>query len=454
MAKITVSDKPLAINPLKVGQSAGAALAFLGLARTMPLEHGARGCAAFSKLFFMRHFREPIALQTTAMEVTTVVLGADANVVEALKTIALRNRPELIGLISTSLAETQGADILRTIKAFREIAPEHAAISIVPVSATDTHGSLETGFARALEAIIQTLVPQSHVPGRLPRQVNVLASHMLTPGDIEAIREWVESFGLSAVILPDLGDSLDGHFIPEGYLPLSYGGTRREDIARMGESVATFVIGASLARAADLLKTRTGVPDIRFDGLTGLDACDAFTLKLSEISGQAVPARLERQRSQLLDALVDSQFQIGAARIGVAADGDLLAALLPFLQGAGAEICAAVTAVACPVLERLPVEEVLVGDLFDFERIAAGVELLIGNSHVAAAAARLRVPLIRAGFPQYDFAGGHARQWVGYRGTRQILFDLVNALTGWSESIPPYRARLRQRDSAREKIAL
>ena len=35
-------------------------------------------------------------------------------------------------------------------------------------------------------------------------RVNVLASAMLTPGDIEAIREWTEAFGLYAIVVPDL----------------------------------------------------------------------------------------------------------------------------------------------------------------------------------------------------------------------------------------------------------
>ena len=42
---------------------------------------------------------------------------------------------------------------------------------------------------------------------------------------------------------------------------------------------------------------------------------------------------------------------------------------------------------------------------------------------------RLGVPLLRAGFPQYDLLGGYQRLWVGYRGTRQALFDLSNLMT-------------------------
>ena len=57
------------------------------------------------------------------------------------------------------------------------------------------------------------------------------------------------------------------------------------------------------------------------------------------------------------------------------------------------------------------------------------VELVIGNSHAVDAAGRLGVPIFRAGFPQYDHLGGYQRTNVGYRGGRQLLFDLANLLT-------------------------
>ena len=94
MTEILTPTKALTVNPLKASQPIGASLAFLGIADCMPLEHGARGCTSFNKLFFMRHFNEPIALQTTAMDQTTTVLGADDNVVEALATICKKNHPE------------------------------------------------------------------------------------------------------------------------------------------------------------------------------------------------------------------------------------------------------------------------------------------------------------------------------------------------------------------------
>ncbi|MGY0790525.1 nitrogenase iron-molybdenum cofactor biosynthesis protein NifN [Azospirillum argentinense] len=447
MTEILTPAKPLSVSPLKVSQPVGASLAFLGLARTMPLEHGARGCTSFNKLFFMRHFREPIALQTTAMDQTTTVIGADGNVVEALRTVAERNQPDVVGLISTGLSEMQGADVPRTIKAFRAACPQHAGMAVVPVNATDTLGCLETGFALAVEAIVDALVPEGREAGQLRRQVNILAPSMLTPGDIEELKDWVEAFGLYPIVLPDIGDSLNGHLTADGYSTLTYGGTTRADIAQMGRSAATLVIGRSLGRAADRLKARTGVPDHRFDGLMGIEACDAFTHTLSQLSGRPVPPRVERWRDQLRDAMVDCQFQLGAGRVAMAADADLLASLSVFLSGMGMETVAAVATARAPVLDGLPLDSVVVGDLEDLETLAredlalrGGAGILIANSHGAEPAARLGMPLVRAGFPLYDTHGGHAREWIGYRGSRNTLFDLANTFAAVYREIAPYRS--------------
>lgn len=447
MAAILKRAKPLAVNPLKVSQPVGAALAFLGIQNAIPMLHGAQGCTAFGKVFFVRHFREPIPLQTTAMDQVSTVMGADENVIEGLATLCEKSRPEVIGLATTGLSETQGTDILRLVKQFREVHPEFAHIAVVPVNTPDYKGALESGFALAVEAIINTLVENSARVGRRYKQVNVLLSSMHTPGDIETLKDWIEAFGLRPVVLPDLGDSLDGHLIDAETTPLTLGGTPRAEIASMGESIATLVVGRSLARAADLLKERTGVPDFRFDHLMGLDACDAFTQVLADISGQPVPPKIERHRAQLQDAMVDAHFMTGFARVALALDPDHLLAFGEFLTGVGAEIVAAVVPYAPPkgsadVLADVPCPAVQIGDLEDLERLArpADAQLVIANSHAAQSAERLGIPLLRAGFPQYDLVGGYARAWIGYRGARQVLFDFANLVLEQHHEIPPYRS--------------
>ncbi|MDP2253951.1 MAG: nitrogenase component 1, partial [Thiobacillus sp.] len=205
MADIIKRNKALAVSPLKVSQPVGASLAFLGVNRAIPMMHGSQGCTAFGKVFFVRHFREPIPLQTTAMDQTSTVLGADDNVIDGLRAIAEKSRPALIGLPTTGLSETQGADIHRLAKQFHSACPEYADIPVVPVVTPDFSGCLESGYALAVKAMIDVLVPQGSSVGKRHKQVNVLAGSLLTPGDIEHIKDLVEGFGLRPVVLPDIG---------------------------------------------------------------------------------------------------------------------------------------------------------------------------------------------------------------------------------------------------------
>jgi nitrogenase molybdenum-iron protein NifN len=99
--------KPLQVNPIRLSQPMGATLAFLGVDRCMPLMHGAQGCTSFAKVYFTRHFCEPIAIQTTAVtDVTAILDGGDHNIVAAVKNVTGKVAPALIGLYTTGLTET------------------------------------------------------------------------------------------------------------------------------------------------------------------------------------------------------------------------------------------------------------------------------------------------------------------------------------------------------------
>jgi len=447
MTEILKRNKALSVNPLKASQPVGGSLATLGFDRAMPMLHGSQGCTAFAKVFFVRHFREPIPLQSTAMDQASSVLGADENVVVGIKTIAEKSKPALITVLTTGLAETQGCDVQRKVREFRETYPEFNEVAVVAVNTPDFTGGVETGYAATLTEIIRALVPDAKtagtVPGRRPRQVNVLVSYMLTPGDLEALRDTFEQFQLQPLFVPDLSDSLDGCLTEDDFSPVTIGGTPVSALASLGDARATVVIGPSLQKAADLLQEKTGVPTYRFDHLYGLHANDALIAALAEISGQPVPARIERQRSQLQDAMLDTHFMLGQLRVAIAADADLLAAFVTLLQEMGVDIVAAVTTCNTPLLARIPVASIKIGDLEDMELIGRDnkVQLVVGNSHAVDTAERLGVPILRAGFPLYDIIGGYQKTWIGYRGTRQTLFDLANLVINFShEEIPVYQS--------------
>jgi nitrogenase molybdenum-iron protein NifN len=440
MAEILKRNKALAVNPLKASQPMGASLAFLGINKAIPMLHGSQGCSAFGKVFFVRHFREPIPLQTTAMDQVSTVMSADENVILGLKAVCEKSKPALIGLPTTGLSETQGTDIKRLVKEFYAAHPEFAHIPIVPVNTPDFTGCLESGYALAVKAVLEVLVKHGRNVGKRKKQVNVLAGSFLTPGDVEHIKELIEAFGLRPLVLPDIADSLDGHLTEMESSPLTVGGTPVNDISSMGESIATLVLGNSLFEAADFLKQQTAVPDYRFDSLMGLDAMDSFVAALAEISGKPVPEKIERQRAQLQDAMVDSHFMLGFARVAIAADPDLLYGFSRLVTEMGCEVVAAVAPARANILQSVPAAQVGIGDLEDLENAAKknDAQLIISNSHAVESARRLGVPLLRAGFPQYDLLGGYQRLWVGYRGTRQTLFDLANLIVehGHQETEP------------------
>ncbi len=447
MTEINKRKKALSVNPLKASQPIGGALATLGFNRSMPMLHGSQGCTAFAKVFFVRHFREPIPLQTTAMDQGSSVMGADDNVVTGIKTIAEKSKPALITILTTGLAETQGTDVQRNVREFRSANPQFDDVAVVAVNTPDYTGCVETGYAATVIEMIRQLVPDASdsgtQPGRRKRQLNVLVSYMLTPGDIEAIRVIIEQFQLRPVFVPDISDSLDGVLTDEDFSPVTIGGTPISELATLGDATATIVIGSSMFKASDLLQQKTGVVTYRLDHLYGLKANDQLINMLSEISGEDVPERIERQRAQLQDAMLDTHFMLGQLRLAIAADPDLLLALTQLVQEMGAEVVAAVTTTNTPSLARLGLQSVTIGDLDDMEKIAKSqkAQLMIGNSHAVESAKRLNVPILRGGFPLYDVIGGYQKTWVGYRGARQTLFDLANLVINFShEEIEVYRS--------------
>ncbi|GGB94633.1 nitrogenase iron-molybdenum cofactor biosynthesis protein NifN [Marinobacterium zhoushanense] len=442
MAEINKRKKALAVSPLKASQTMGAALAYLGFNRSMPLMHGSQGCTAFAKVFFVRHFREPIPLQTTAMDQVSSIMGADDNIVEALKTISEKQKPALIGLCSTGLAETQGCDLNGAVGTFRRRHPEFDKVAVVSANTPDFSGCFETGYALALKGIIESLVPESDRAGRRQRQVNVLCGSFLTPGDLEYICDTIESFGLRPLLIPDLSGSLDGHLPSEEYSPLTTGGLTLDELATCVESRATLVIGASLVESGQLLEQRSGVKSYNFSHLHTLQMVDRWLMTLAEISGSEVPGRWRKHRAQLQDAMLDTHFMLGQLRVAIAADPDLLLAMHDLVVSMGAEVVTAVASARGPALTELALPQVQIGDLEDLEQDAREyrAELLIGNSHLAETSHRLHAPHLRAGFPQYDYVGGFQRVWCGYRGIQQTLFDIANLKLSQHEEIKPYHS--------------
>lgn len=435
MAAIALGRKACTVNPLKMSQPIGGALAFMGVRGAMPLLHGSQGCTSFGLVLFVRHFKEAIPLQTTAMSEVATVLGGYENVEQAILNIHKRTKPEIIGICSTGVTEIKGDDMEGYIRLIRDNHPQLAALPIVYVSTPDFKDAFQDGWQKAVVSMIDVLVREPEAGARRdPGRVNLLPGCHMTPGDLDELRTIIEDFGLEVTILPDLSGSLDGH-IPDDFTPTTIGGVGVEEIAAMGGAGWTIAVGEQMWDAAEAMRDRTGVPYRLFPRLCGLAANDEFIMFLSEITGRPVPRKYRRQRGQLVDAMLDGHFHLGGRTLAIGAEPDLLFDIGSMLHEMGARIAVAVSTTRSPVLERVPTETVLIGDLEDLERQAdeTGCDLLITHSHGRQAAERLGVPFFRMGLPMFDRLGAGHLTSVGYRGTRNLIFSIANLIIADAE---------------------
>jgi nitrogenase molybdenum-cofactor synthesis protein NifE len=422
-SRVTVPAKAATVNPQKNSPALGATLAYLGIDRMLGLLHGAQGCSTFIRLQLSRHFKESIALNSTAMSEDTAIFGGWENLKRGLGRVIEKFQPGVVGVMTSGLTETMGDDVRSAIAQFREEHAEHSGVPIVWASTPDYCGSLEEGYAAAVEAIVSTL---GEGGDPIPGQVNLLPGAHLTPADVEELKQLVASFGLEPITVPDVSNALDGH-IDDEVSPLSTGGIPVEEIRKAGRSVATLYVGDSLAKAASALEVRFGIPAYGFTSATGLAEVDALVATLAAISGRPVPAAQRRWRSRLMDAMVDSHYQFGRKKVALALEADQLKSLSRFLAGMGCEIQAAIAATRTRGLDAIPSPLVFVGDLEDLEEAAKGADLLVANSNGRQAAARAGVKAhLRAGVPVFDRLGAHLRTWAGYRGTLNLVFEVAN----------------------------
>lgn len=412
-------NKPLEINPIRLSQPMGAALAFLGVDRCMPLMHGGMGCTSFTKVFLTRHFCEPIAIQTTAVTDATAVLdGGDSSIVEAVQNITRKVTPSLVGLHTTGLTETKGDDIRGAAK--------QVDFPLVYVHTTDYEGGLESGWGKTVTAMIEQLVKAR---SDIRSDKVVLLPHVcMQPIEVEKVKDFISSFGFEVVALPDLSLSLDGH-LGEKQSALSSGGVSVEEIFGMADAGWVVSIGESMKLSAEaLLKKNSAMRHLHFDHVQGLVATDALVEKLMEVTGvEQPPVSLVRWRKRLQDTMLDSHFSLGQTRVMVTGEPDFLVGACQCLAEAGVRIGLALSTVDSRQLGRIKAEKVMVGDLADAEELQSEYDLIVGSYHAEALAHRFGKALIMRGFPSWEVVGNQLKNDLLYEGAAYFLCEVANA---------------------------
>ena len=417
-----ISKKPLQLNPIKLSQPMGAMLCFLGIKNCMPLMHGAQGCASFSKVFFTRHFNDPIAVQTTAVnDITAVIDGGDYAISESIKNITKKVKPELVGLFTTGLTETKGDDIKGACTLVADVQ------QMVYVNTPDFEGSIESGFSKSIEAIIQQLVQSSTEIDT--NKALIIPNVNLKPIEVEKIKDTISLFGYEVFSLPDLSESLDGHLgLKQG--ALTSGGISVEDIKKLATSSLVFTIGKSVEKCGEkILEKNPNIQLFHFDSLGGLEASDKFFKILCKVKNITQPhPSIVRWRKRLQDALLDTHFVIGSSKVIIALEPDQALSVANTIIEAGANIKAIVTTHRNDLLDEIECEHLIVGDFEDVESFLQEGDLVISNFHAERLAIKHKKALLVRGYPDFEGLGNQLKNDVLYEGSSYLLFELANLI--------------------------
>ncbi|HLO24890.1 MAG TPA: nitrogenase iron-molybdenum cofactor biosynthesis protein NifE, partial [Geobacteraceae bacterium] len=122
-SRAKVATKNATVNPQKNSPALGATLAYLGIDGMLGLLHGAQGCSTFIRLQLSRHFKESIALNSTAMSEDTAIFGGWENLKLGLNRVMEKFKPAVVGVMTSGLTETMGDDVRSAIVHFRQENP-------------------------------------------------------------------------------------------------------------------------------------------------------------------------------------------------------------------------------------------------------------------------------------------------------------------------------------------
>ena len=433
-------------NACKLCTPLGACLAFRGVEGCIPFLHGSQGCSTYIRRYLISHFREPIDIASSNFHEESAIFGGSKNFSQGAINITCQYQPQLIGAATTCLAETIGDDMAQLIHELKEKHGETAAAPIVHVSTASYRGTHMDGFHSA----VRELVEQLAAAGETNKSV-ALFPGMVSAADLRHLKEILADFGLPFTLLPDYSETMDGATWSE-YQKLQSGGTTLAEIRALGSAQAAIEFGRTLEEtktAGTVLQNKFSIPR-RLLGLPlGIRETDAFFNALAEIAEVETPAKYQRERGRLVDSLIDGHKYAFEKRAIVFGEEDLVIGLTALLREIGVTpvLCASggrsgklVSSLRSAVPGLPP--ETLVKEGFDFAEIAELApdlkpDFLIGSSKGYSIARKLKVPLIRVGFPIHDRIGGQRVLHLGYRGAHELYDRIVNALLEMKQEHSP-----------------
>lgn len=426
-------------NPCNMCMPMGAILPFKGIEGSMVMIHGSQGCSTYMRRHIAEHFNEPIDVGSSSLNEKGTIYGGEANLKKGLDNIIRVYTPQLIGVLTSCLAETIGEDIERITAEYRQ-ANNLAGFPIVPVSTPGYGGTHTEGYWLAVRQIIAHLA----VPAERHNKVNIIIPN-ISPADIREFKRLLALMDVEYTLCPDFSDTLDCPVV-HPYKKIPEGGTTIEAIRTMPGAPATIQFGITAENAlspGQYLADAFQVPLYNLPIPIGIENTDTFFRTLSLITGKPVPDEILRERGRLLDCMVDSHKYNFQGRSAIYGEPELVYAitrtcvengLFPAVVASGSQN-EKLASLLQPVFQKYrhlhqKVDIIAEADFVEIRRkcVESGVNIAIGHSDGRYLTEREAIPLVRVGFPIHDRVGGQRLLSVGYTGTQQLLDRITNTL--------------------------
>lgn len=433
------SREALTVNPAKACQPLGAILAAVGFESTMPFVHGSQGCVAYFRTHFTRHFKEPFNAVSSSMTEDAAVFGGLKNMVEGLANTHALYKPKMIAVCTTCMAEVIGDDLGAFITTSKNQGSVPADFPVPFAHTPSFVGSHITGYDNMMKGILTTLTAGKKKE-TTNGTINFIPGFETYIGNFRELKSLTKALGVNATILADNEDYLDSP--NDGTYRMYQGGTPL-DVA--GESInAEYTIAL---QAYSTTKTREYITKEWKQPTTvirpwGIKGTDEFLMKLSELTGNPIPAELEKERGRAVDAMTDTQAWLHGKRAALYGDPDLVLGLLQFLLEMGIEPVHVLVTNSNPEFEaeaKALLDSSIYGksatvwggkDLWHMRSLlfTEPVDFLIGNSYAKYLWRDTHTPLIRIGYPIFDRHHLHRYSTIGYSGAINLLNWIANSV--------------------------
>lgn len=437
-------DRNVIINPLKTCQPLGAMYAVTGINKGFPIVHGSQGCSTFVRYGFSRHFREPSEIAVTSLHEDAAVFGGRNNLVKGIENLAVRFKPDLIGVITTCSSEIIGDDVYGFADTARanlmdRMGENSKKIEIIPISTPSFVETHYKGYDNAIKAIVNHLARKNE-PNE---KVNIIPG-ILNPGDIREMKHLLNIMGIEGIFITDISDPFDAPLRPSAITKKPFypkGGVSVDEIRDSANSSATISACKYAASGALSLEKEHNVPAVIDTPPIGIQKTDQFLKMLKKYTGKDITDEILDERGILLDSMADNAARyLHGREVAIYGDPDITTGIASFVGELGMIPKMVCTGVNNPdfakdmdsIAKEIDAEiDVLVGqDLRAVELYLKdnSVDLMIGNSDGRLISLDLGIPLIRVGFPVYDRIGYQRYPIVGYRGGLYLMDLITNTV--------------------------